>query len=42
MPFKNCDNTLLLAESLGIGTADLDKIDVAGLKIEEALYRFPA
>lgn len=40
-PFKNCDNTLLLAESLGVGTADLNKIEVAGLKVEEALFRFP-
>ncbi len=39
-PFHHCDNTLLLAEALGCGTADLDKIDVRGLSIEKAKYRF--
>lgn len=29
-PFRNCDNTLLLAESLGVGSADLKKIEVRG------------
>ena len=32
-PFKTCDNTLLLAESLGVGSADLKKIEVRG-KVE--------
>lgn len=39
-PFENCDNMLLLAESLGIGTADLSRIDVRGTSIADALYRF--
>ncbi|HUQ95218.1 MAG TPA: DUF362 domain-containing protein [Bryobacteraceae bacterium] len=40
-PFTNCDNTLLLAESLGVGTADLKNIEVAGEKIENVRYPFP-
>lgn len=40
-PFRLCDNTLLLAESAGIGTANLKNIEVAGVPISEALYRFP-
>lgn len=32
-PFRNCDNTLLLAEGLGIGSADLRRIEVRG-KVE--------
>lgn len=39
-PFKTCDNMLLLAESLGLGTADLKNIDVRGLKLAEATYQF--
>lgn len=39
-PFKTCDNTLLLAEALGAGSADLRKIDVRGAKIEEVRYPF--
>lgn len=39
-PFDKCDNTLLLAESLGLGTADLDKIDVRGVPIKDARVRF--
>jgi len=41
-PFERCDNTLLLAEQLGVGTADLDKIDVRGLSVKEAAVRFSA
>lgn len=40
-PFTRCDNSLLLAEQAGIGTADLKKIEVAGVSIQEALYQFP-
>lgn len=40
-PFAFCDNTLLLAEQAGIGTADLKRIEVAGVPIASALYRFP-
>ncbi len=39
-PFKNCDNTLLLAEGHGIGTTDLKRIEVRGVAIEQALYRY--
>jgi uncharacterized protein (DUF362 family) len=39
-PFEGCDNTLLLAEQLGIGTAELDKIDVRGLRVKEAAFPF--
>lgn len=39
-PFENCDNTLKLAESLGVGSADLKKIEVRGVPIERAVYRF--
>lgn len=38
--FSQCDNMLLLAESLGLGSADLRNIDVRGLKLSEAVYRF--
>jgi len=40
-PFTKCDNTLLLAESLGAGTADLQRIDVHGLSIGEAKFAYP-
>jgi uncharacterized protein (DUF362 family) len=39
-PFEKCDNTLLFAEGHGIGTTDLKRIDVRGVPIEQALYRF--
>jgi hypothetical protein len=39
-PFRNCDNTLLLAESLGAGTADLNQIEVAGIPIAQAMFPF--
>jgi uncharacterized protein (DUF362 family) len=38
--FARCDNTLLLAEQLGLGTADLTKIDVRGEKLEAVLFPF--
>ena len=41
-PFHNCDNTLLLAEALGVGTADLKRIEVRGLSIAEARFPFEA
>jgi len=40
--FPDCDNTLLLAEELGVGSADLSRIDVRGVPIEEARYPFLA
>lgn len=39
-PFQTCDNILLLAEGHGVGTTDLSRIDVRGVSIEKALYRF--
>jgi hypothetical protein len=39
-PFATCDNTLLLAEGHGIGTTDLKRIEVRGMPIAQALYRF--
>jgi uncharacterized protein (DUF362 family) len=41
-PFTMCDNTLLLAEKLGVGSADLSRIEVAGVPIAKAVYRFSA
>lgn len=38
--FRNCDNTLLLAEQLGVGSADLRRIEVRGEPIEKALFPF--
>jgi uncharacterized protein (DUF362 family) len=39
-PFRECDNMLLLAEARGAGSADLARIDVRGLTITQALYRY--
>ncbi len=41
-PFQTCDNTLLLAEGHGVGTTDLKRIEVRGVSIEQAMYRFEA
>jgi uncharacterized protein (DUF362 family) len=41
-PFKTCDNILLLAEAHGVGTTDLKRIDVRGVPVEQALFRFDA
>jgi uncharacterized protein (DUF362 family) len=40
-PFTACDNTLLLAEQHGLGTTDLKNIEVAGVPIAQALFRYP-
>jgi hypothetical protein len=40
LPFQTCDNTLLLAEQHGVGTADLNRIEVRGVPVAEALYRY--
>jgi uncharacterized protein (DUF362 family) len=37
-----CDNILLLAEAVGIGSPDLSGIDVRGVPIKDALYDFEA
>jgi uncharacterized protein (DUF362 family) len=39
-PFTMCDNTLNLAEALGVGSADLKKIEVRGVAIEKAVFKF--
>jgi len=40
-PFEKCDSTLRLAEQLGVGTRDLNRIEVVGTPIAKARYRFP-
>ena len=40
-PFEKCDNTLRLAEHLGVGTRDLSRIEVVGTPVVKAQYRFP-
>ena len=37
-PFTECDNTLLLAEAHGVGSADLRKIEVAGVPVAKAVF----
>ncbi len=39
-PFETCDNTLKLAEELGVGTRDLSRIEVAGTQIRDAIFKF--
>jgi len=39
-PFLNGDNTLLLAEAAGLGSADLANIEIAGLRLKEAKVNF--
>ncbi|MCX6636214.1 MAG: DUF362 domain-containing protein [Acidobacteria bacterium] len=39
-PFAHCDNTLLLAERLGVGSADLKRIEVRGVPLAQAVHRF--
>jgi uncharacterized protein (DUF362 family) len=39
-PFHFCDNHLALAEQAGLGTADLKKIEVLGLSIQQARARY--
>jgi uncharacterized protein (DUF362 family) len=41
-PFIDCDNMLLLAEALGVGTTDLKRIEVRGVPIAEARFPFSA
>jgi len=41
-PFRTCENTLLLAERHGVGSADLRRIEVRGVPIAGALYRYEA
>ncbi len=39
-PFEKCDSTLLLAEQHGIGTRDLNQIDVVGDAIADVRFPF--
>jgi uncharacterized protein (DUF362 family) len=39
-PFEKCDSTLQLAEQLGVGTRDLDQIEVLGTPIAKARFNF--
>ena len=41
-PFRTCDNTLLLAEQHGVGTTSLNRIEVRGTPIAQAIYRYEA
>lgn len=41
-PFKSCDSTLRLAESAGIGTRDLSRIEVIGTPVKDVLFNFAA
>ena len=40
--FQYADNMMLLSEAVGIGSADLDKIDVRGVPIKDAVFDFEA
>lgn len=40
--FQYADNMMLLAEAVGIGSADLNKIDVRGVPIKEAMFDYEA
>jgi hypothetical protein len=39
-PFERCDNTLRLAEELGVGTRDLNQIEVIGEPIKSVVFNF--
>jgi len=39
-PFQRCDNIMLLAEGHGVGSTDLGRIEVRGVSIEQALYKY--
>lgn len=39
-PFEHCDSTLKLAEQLGLGTRDLNRIEVRGVPIAKARINF--
>lgn len=41
-PFERCDSTLRLAEDVGLGTRDLQRIDVLGTGIQDARFDFAA
>ena len=39
-PFETCDNTLRLAEQLGVGTRDLSRIEVMGASIPKVRFNY--
>lgn len=39
-PFSTCDNTMLLAEAVGLGSTDLSRIEVRGVPINDARFPF--
>ena len=41
-PFETSDSTLRLAEELGVGTRDLNQIEVIGTSIKDAFFNFRA
>lgn len=41
-PFERCDSTLEAAEMVGLGTRDLQRIEVAGTPVAEAKFDFAA
>ncbi len=41
-PFESCDSTLALAETAGIGTRDMKRIEVVGTPVKEAMFDFAA
>jgi uncharacterized protein (DUF362 family) len=40
--FQYADNMMLLSEAVGIGSADLDRIDVRGVPVKDAIFDFEA
>jgi len=40
--FQYADNMMLLAEAVGLGSADLTRIDVRGVPIKEAMFEYEA
>ncbi|HWR51033.1 MAG TPA: DUF362 domain-containing protein [Bryobacteraceae bacterium] len=39
-PFQECENTLLAAEALAAGAADIKRIDIRGISLDAARYPF--
>jgi uncharacterized protein (DUF362 family) len=39
---RGCDNTLKLAEELGVGSRDLKRIEVAGVPVKDVVFRYEA
>jgi hypothetical protein len=42
VPFEFCDNKLLLAEKAGVGTCDLNQIELIGPPIKDIMFDFRA